>query len=65
MDIIFIRDSNWNVHFKSNRKSHRQKHKKMSGTVILLIVIVATYYLGKYALLEGQKIERQKKFKKK
>ena len=36
----------------------------MSGIVILLIVIVATYYLGKYAISEGQKIERQKEFKK-
>ena len=55
-----FRSSNWNVHFKSNRKSHRQKHKKMSGTVILLVVIVITYYLGKYAISEGQKIEKNK-----
>ena len=33
--------------------------------IILIGIIVVTYYLGKYALLEGQKIERQKKFKKK
>jgi len=32
----------------------------MSGTVILLVVIVATYYLGKYAISEGQKIENNK-----
>ena len=34
----------------------------MSGTVILLIVIVVTYYLGKYAISEGHRIEQQKKF---
>jgi len=32
----------------------------MSGTVILLVVIVVTYYLGKYAIEEGQKIEKNK-----
>ena len=36
----------------------------MSVTVILLIVIVAVYYLGKYAITEGQRIENQKKFMK-
>jgi len=36
----------------------------MSGTVILLVVIVATYYLGKYAIEEGQRSERQKKMMK-
>tara|TARA_Y100001963_G_scaffold117384_1_gene163312 strand:- start:18 stop:170 length:153 start_codon:yes stop_codon:yes gene_type:complete len=34
----------------------------MSGTVIVLIVIAATYFLGKYAISEGQKIEQHKKF---
>jgi len=34
------------------------------GIFIFIVMIIATYYLGKYALLEGQKIERQKKFKK-
>ena len=36
----------------------------MSGTVILLVVIVVTYYLGKYAIQEGRKIEEHKKFMK-
>ena len=34
------------------------------GTVILIVVIVAIYCLGKFALSEGLKIERQKKFMK-
>ena len=33
----------------------------MNGTVILLIVIVVTYLIGKYAIEEGQRVERQKK----
>ena len=36
----------------------------MSGTVILLVVIVVTYYLGKYAIEEGCNSEQQKKFMK-
>jgi hypothetical protein len=36
----------------------------MSGTVILLIVIVITYYLGKYAIQEGHRVEQHKKFMK-
>jgi hypothetical protein len=36
----------------------------MSGTVILIIVIVATFYLGRYALREGHRIERRKEFNK-
>ena len=36
----------------------------MSGTVILLIVIVVTYYLGKYAIEQGQRVEQHKKFMK-
>ena len=36
----------------------------MSGTVILLIVIVVIYLLGKYAIEEGQRVERQKEFEK-
>tara|TARA_R110002033_G_scaffold147427_2_gene184691 strand:+ start:150 stop:290 length:141 start_codon:yes stop_codon:yes gene_type:complete len=36
----------------------------MSGTVILVIVIVVTVLLGKYAIREGQRIEQQKKFMK-
>ena len=31
------------------------------GTFIFILVIVATYYLGKYAIEEGQRSERQKK----
>ena len=36
----------------------------MSGTFILIIVILGTVLLGKYAIAEGQRIERQKKFNK-
>ena len=32
----------------------------MSGTVIFVAVIIVTYYLGKYAIEEGQKIEKNK-----
>ena len=34
----------------------------MSGTFILLIVIVVTVLLGKHAIAEGRRIEQQKKF---
>jgi len=33
----------------------------MSGTIILIVVIVVTYLIGKYAIEEGQRVERQKK----
>ena len=33
-------------------------------TLILISVIVGTYYLGRYAIAEGHRIERQKKFMK-
>ena len=33
----------------------------MSGIGILLAVIVVMYLLGKYAIEEGQRVERQKK----
>ena len=59
-----VRNSNWNVYFKPNRRPHRQKHKKMSGTVIFIVVIVITTLLGRYALAEGRRIEQQKKFMK-
>ena len=36
----------------------------MSGTIIFIVVIVITTLLGRYALVEGQRIERQKKFMK-
>ena len=36
----------------------------MTGTVILIAVIVATFYLGRYAIREGQRVEHQKKFMK-
>ena len=36
----------------------------MIGTFIFLIVIVVTFLLGRYAIQEGQRIERQKKFNK-
>ena len=34
----------------------------MKGTVIVLIVIVTLYYLGKFAISEGNRLEQQKKF---
>tara|TARA_R110001599_G_scaffold170401_3_gene360550 strand:+ start:554 stop:682 length:129 start_codon:yes stop_codon:yes gene_type:complete len=36
----------------------------MSGTIIFIIVMVITVCLGRYAIAEGQRIERQKKFNK-
>ena len=36
----------------------------MSGTVILLIVIFVTFLLGKYAIAEGHRAEKQKRFMK-
>ena len=36
----------------------------MSGTVIFIVVIIATYYLGKFAITEGQRVEQNKKFMK-
>jgi hypothetical protein len=35
----------------------------MKGTLILLVVIAATACLARYALAEGQKIEKRKKKK--
>jgi len=32
------------------------------GTIILITVLVVTFYLGRYAIIEGQRIESQKKF---
>jgi hypothetical protein len=32
------------------------------GTLILITVIVLTFYIGRYAIREGQRVERQKKF---
>ena len=34
------------------------------GTLILLAVIAGTIILGRYAIAEGQRVERQKKFMK-
>jgi|TARA_R100000084_G_C4545566_1_gene97631 uncharacterized membrane protein (DUF106 family) len=34
------------------------------NAVIIISVIVGIYYLGKYAIEEGERIERQKKFMK-
>jgi len=34
------------------------------GTIIFIVVMVITVCLGRYAIAEGQKIERQKKFNK-
>ena len=36
----------------------------MSGTFILIAVMVITVLLGSYALAEGHRIEKQKKFMK-
>ena len=36
----------------------------MSGTVIFIVVMVITVLLGRYALIEGQRIEQKKKFMK-
>jgi hypothetical protein len=33
----------------------------MSGTFILIVVIFVTFLLGKHAIREGQRVERQKK----
>ena len=33
----------------------------MSGTFILIVVMVITVCLGRYAIAEGQRVERQKK----
>jgi hypothetical protein len=32
------------------------------GTLILITVLVTIFYLGRYAIREGQRVERQKKF---
>ena len=37
----------------------------MSGTVILIVIITITVCLGRYAIAEGQRAERQKRFMKK
>ena len=34
----------------------------MIETVILIAVIVVTFYLVRYSIIEGQRVERQKKF---
>ena len=34
------------------------------GTFILIAIMVITVLLGRYAITEGQRIERQKKFNK-
>tara|TARA_B100000287_G_scaffold378303_1_gene380637 strand:+ start:75 stop:218 length:144 start_codon:yes stop_codon:yes gene_type:complete len=34
------------------------------GTFIFIAVIIATYYLGKYAIQEGHRVEQHKKFMK-
>ena len=36
----------------------------MSGTFIFIAVMVITVLLGRYAIVEGQRIEQQKKFMK-
>jgi hypothetical protein len=34
----------------------------MSGTFILIAVVVITVLLGRYAIAEGHRVEKQKKF---
>ena len=34
----------------------------MIGTFILIVIMVITVLLGKYAIAEGQRVESQKKF---
>ena len=34
------------------------------GTFIFIVIMVITVLLGRYAIAEGQRIERQNKFKK-
>ena len=34
------------------------------GTIIFIVVMVITVCLGRYAIAEGQRMERQKKFNK-
>ena len=36
----------------------------MSGTFTFIVVMIITILLGRYALSEGQRVERQKKFMK-
>jgi len=36
----------------------------MGGTLILLVVIVVIFFIGRYAIEEGQRVERQKKMMK-
>ena len=36
----------------------------MGETLIIIIAMVVTVLLGRWALIEGQRAERQKKFKK-
>mgnify|MGYP003635199742 FL=1 len=36
----------------------------MSGTFILIVVVIITILLRRYAIGEGQRVERQKKFMK-
>tara|TARA_R110002167_G_scaffold55208_1_gene157047 strand:+ start:97 stop:237 length:141 start_codon:yes stop_codon:yes gene_type:complete len=36
----------------------------MSGTLIIIAVMIITVILGRYAIAEGQRVESQKKFMK-
>ena len=36
----------------------------MNGTVILITVICVVFFLGRYAIAEGQRVEQHKKFMK-
>ena len=39
------------------------KNKIMTPTITLIVVILSIYFLGKYAIEEGQRIEQNKKLK--
>ena len=61
-----VRSNNTILYGMDTRQLHYRRYKKqtMSGTFIIIVVMVITVILGKYALAEGQRIERQKKFNK-
>ncbi len=61
---IWCWDSPWYVYSQPNRNKYKKANKIMDGIVILISVIVGTMLLGRYAIREGHRIERQKKFMK-
>ena len=51
---MFITNSLYNPRIHSN---DYKKQKRPMGIVILIVVMVITFYLGRYALREGLKVE--------